>query len=198
MKMTIKKNLSLTMINQIGIKTKLPNSLFNKIQEEEEVIEVIDKIEIKMDKMIIKMKDGEEEEIEILTLIIMVIKIDLNIPEEKIIMDEIVIIIMEGKEMEETGEVVIEVDIVGVLGEIKTEIITMNINKEMEETLIEEIKTMTDMTTDNRNPNLKIINPHKYLTRVKYQYMMLSQLLNQKVLNLGLKSVFMSENVKSQ
>lgn len=194
---TIKKNLNLIMINQIGIKTKLLNKLQNKIQKEEEEIEVTDKIEMRMGKMVIKTKSIQmvvgEEEIEATTIKTTIIKTDHNLTEAKIIIVAIMITTKIGKEVEEIGEVV-EEDIVEDLEEIKTDKITVITNKEEIETLVEEIK----ITTDNKKINLKTINLRTYPIKVRSQSMMLFQLFNQKELNLGLKSVCISESVKSQ
>lgn len=186
--MTIKKNLNLIMINQIGIKTKLLNKLQNKIQKEEEEIEVTDKIEMKMGKMVIKTKSIQmvvgEEEIEATIMKTTVIKTDHNLTEVKIIIVVIMITTKISKEVEEIGEVV-EEDIVEDLEEIKTDKVTEITNKEEIKTLVEEIK----ITTDKKNINLKTINLRTSPIKVRSQSMMLFQLFNQKELNLGLKSV---------
>lgn len=166
----------------------------NKTKEEEEVIEAIDKLEIKLDrtkmKTILMRAEEIEEEIEISTTeVMMVIKIDPNIIEGKETMVEIVRIIMEDKV--KTGEEVIEEDLVVGLEEIKTGIIGVRINKEVVETLIDQITIMTDRTTDNKIQTIQIINP-----RIMFQYMTQFQSLNQKELNHGLRSVSMLESVK--
>lgn len=202
----INKNLNLTKTNQNGCKIRHQNN--PKMLEEEEVIEGIVKIESKMDKAIIKPNQivgaTEEEVIEILTMTVTVIKIDLNITEVKTILDVIAKTITEDKEKEdkEIGEEEIEEeaeeDFVEVLEEIKTDKIMETIKKEVEETLIEEVITMTDRTIGNNSQNHKIINPQICPVRFNLQFMMLYQLLSLKEHNLGLKSVSMLESVKSQ
>lgn len=178
------------MINQINIQ----NNLLSKTKEEEEVIEAIDKLEIKLDrtkmKTILMRAEEIEEEIEISTTeVMMVIKIDPNIIEGKETMVEIVRIIMEDKM--KTGEEVIEEDLVLGLEEIKTGKIGVNINKEMVETLIERISIMIGRTTGSSSQIIQTIN-----LLIMFQYMTLFQSLNQKELNHGLRSVSMLESVK--
>jgi len=146
-------------------------------------------------KIILMMVEEIEEEIEIsTTVVMMVIKIDLNIIEGKETMAEIVRIIMEDKM--KTGVEVIGEDFGVGLEEIKIGKIGANINKEVVETLIDQISIMIGRKTGNRSQIIQIINPPIMSIKAKSQYMMLFQSLNQKELNHGLRSVSMLESVK--
>lgn len=116
---------------------------------------------------ILMVAEGIDGEIEILTVIITVIQIDLNIIEGKEILEEIVKTIMEDKM--ETLEEAIGEDFVAALEEIRIGNIKANIKKEVVEILIDTI--MIGKTTDSKKAiNLLIIS-----TKVRSQSTMLSQ-----------------------
>ncbi len=118
-------------------------------------------------KTILMVAEGIDGEIEILTVIITVIQIDLNIIEGKEILEEIVKTIMEDKM--ETLEEAIGEDFVAALEEIRIGNIKANIKKEVVEIIIDTI--MIGKTADSKKAiNLLIIS-----TKVRSQSTMLSQ-----------------------